>query len=421
MSNPDSPSSIPVLFVGIDWASKKHDLCWIAADGRTESHTFEHEEPKIRKMLELLEQAAQGGPIAIALEKSRGPLQRLLEAQPGIQLYLIDPKQFDHYRRSFVSSTAKADLSDARRLAQMVKERYQELKRFEPSDPATRRIGLLSETRRKLVDQKTAIIQQLTQLLRGYYPLALELGSPERVLVRTVLRRWPDPTQFRRAHPEMLRELLRKYRFGNAEEIEAMILKIRQDKPIGGDPLVTESSIFQLQAGLGQLKVLFSQIKKIDQTIQIAMAQHPDVNLFKGIRGAGPSLTPRLLAALGSDRQRYKSAEELMVVAGIAPVTRQSGNSKTVRSRVATSKFLRQTFHEFAASTCRQKGWANLFYKAYRAAGMAHHAAVRKIAAKWIRILFKVWKDRVQYDETRYLDALKKKNPNLSILSPANP
>ena len=127
------------------------------------------------------------------------------------------------------------------------------------------------------------------------------------------------------------------------------------------------------------------------------------------------------MAALGSDRQRYKSAEELMVVAGIAPVTRQSGNSKTVRSRVATSKFLRQTFHEFAASTCRQKGWANLFYKAYRAAGMAHHAAVRKIAAKWIRILFKVWKDRVQYDETRYLDALKKKNPNLSILSPANP
>jgi hypothetical protein len=48
-----------------------------------------------------------------------------------------------------------------------------------------------------------------------------------------------------------------------------------------------------------------------------------------------------------------------------------------------------------------------------RAAGMAHHAAVRALAFKWIRILFQLWKTRSKYSETRYLEQLKKRNSPL--------
>jgi RES domain len=38
--------------------------------------------------------------------------------------------------------------------------------------------------------------------------------------------------------------------------------------------------------------------------------------------------------------------------------------------------------------------------------GQGHHAAVRSLAFKWIRIVFRCWQDRVVYDESLYLAKL---------------
>ena len=40
-----------------------------------------------------------------------------------------------------------------------------------------------------------------------------------------------------------------------------------------------------------------------------------------------------------------------------------------------------------------------------------HHAALRKLASRWIRILFRVWKNRTAYDPAAYLATIKRKNP----------
>lgn len=40
----------------------------------------------------------------------------------------------------------------------------------------------------------------------------------------------------------------------------------------------------------------------------------------------------------------------------------------------------------------------------------SHHAAVRALAFRWIRILFRCWKDRTPYDEARYLEVLQRRS-----------
>jgi hypothetical protein len=45
-----------------------------------------------------------------------------------------------------------------------------------------------------------------------------------------------------------------------------------------------------------------------------------------------------------------------------------------------------------------------------RAAGFHHHAAVRALAYKWIRIIFHLWKTHTLYDENLYIEQLKKRN-----------
>jgi hypothetical protein len=41
--------------------------------------------------------------------------------------------------------------------------------------------------------------------------------------------------------------------------------------------------------------------------------------------------------------------------------------------------------------------------------GKTHQAAIRALAFKWIRIVFRCWQDNQPYDEVKYLMALKRK------------
>ena len=123
--------------------------------------------------------------------------------------------------------------------------------------------------------------------------------------------------------------------------------------------------------------------------------------------GAGEAMAPRLLTAFGSDRARFANAEALSTFSGIAPVTKSSGKSLSHHLRYACAKFLRQSFHEFAAASIPHCAWAKAFYESQRARNKGHHTAVRALAYKWIRILYACWKSQIPYNESLYLQSLK--------------
>jgi hypothetical protein len=127
--------------------------------------------------------------------------------------------------------------------------------------------------------------------------------------------------------------------------------------------------------------------------------------IFDSLPGAGAVMAPRLLAAFGSQRERYGSAGEVQTYTGIAPVMEKSGKKKWVHFRWACPKFLCQSFHEWAGHSIAQSVWARSYYQQLRNRGKGHHAAVRALVFKGIRILFRCWKDRVAYDENKYLAA----------------
>jgi hypothetical protein len=78
-----------------------------------------------------------------------------------------------------------------------------------------------------------------------------------------------------------------------------------------------------------------------------------------------------------------------------------------VHFRRACPKFLRQSFHEFALHSIRSCFWAKSLYHSLRDRGKGHHAAVRAVSFKWIRILFACWKQRIPYDQERYIQTLR--------------
>jgi hypothetical protein len=68
---------------------------------------------------------------------------------------------------------------------------------------------------------------------------------------------------------------------------------------------------------------------------------------------------------------------------------------------------------EWAAESIRHAFWAQVYYQQQRDKGKAHQAAVRALAFKWIRVLYRCWQDRTPYDEATYLQALHRRGSSL--------
>lgn len=408
--------------VGIDWADKQHALVLQAHDRPTpEPATLDQTPEALDAWATQLLTRFHGQPVAVALEQSRGALIYALMKYPHLTLYPVPPARLSNYRKAFVSSGAKDDPTDAALLLDYLLKHRQQLRPVQPDDPQIRRLRLLVEKRRAFVEQRTALSNQLTDLLKQYFPQALDWAG-DKIYSRMAcnfLIRWPDLVRLQRAKPQTLRSFYYAHNLRRSDLIEQRIKAITLAKPLIDDAPIIDVSRQAVQALAKLLRQLADVIAGFDKQIQKVFADHQDAALFAQLPGAGKALAPRLLCAWGADRQRFANAAEMQVFAGIAPVTRRSGKQHHVHRRWAASTFLRQTFHEFAQHSIGQSAWAKAYYMLQINRGKKHHAAVRALAFKWIRILCACWKTRTAYNEAHHQNQLRRRQSPLITHLPA--
>jgi transposase len=239
--------------------------------------------------------------------------------------------------------------------------------------------------------------------------------------LRRLLDRWPTLELARRARRETLTDFFRAHNVRNQASIERRLEAIRIEQSLTNDPAAIVPMRLLVEALLPQLRAACAAIARFDVEIARLCPELPDYELFRALPGAGPALAPRLLVAFGERRERFPNAAALQKYAGVAPVTERSGNKSWVHWRYSCPKFLRQSFIEWVAQTIPRSFWAHAFYKSCRARGMRHQAALRALAFKWIRILYRCWVERKPYDESRYLLALQKRQAPLLKFAAATP
>jgi transposase len=405
-----------VAFVGIDWADQKHVWCLQAAGStERESGELEHRPETVEAWVGELCRRFGPGPIAVAVEQVKGALVCMLRKYECLHLFPVPSTMSAAMRKALYPSGAKDDPRDADLLLDLLLQHRDRLRHLKPDNEETRRVQNLVEERRKLVDEKTAQLNRLIGYLKIYFPQMLEwFERLDRKLVCEFLERWPSLEELKKVSPAELREFFRHHRGVHPELTQDRIRGIVQAVPAIQDRAVIEAKGAVVQVIAQLLRSLLDGIANLDRKIAEAAGAHPDFFIFESLPGAGAALAPRLLAALGSQRDRYGSADEVQKYSGIAPVTETSGKKKWVHFRWACAKFLRQSFHEWAGHTIAYSAWARAYYQQQRERGNDHHAAVRSLAFKWIRIVFRCWQDRVAYDENKYLAALAKRGSPLN-------
>ena len=404
-------------FVGLDWADQKHVLTVQEANSDQRQRVMLDQTPEaLQNWIQLLRNRFDGRPVAIAVEQKRGALIYALMHVDFLRLYPVNPQTLAQFRKAFYPSGAKDDPVDADLLLEILLTHRHHLRLWVPDDVLTRSIQLLTEDRRRLVDERTALTNQLTAALKMYFPQALDwFGDLHTVRACAFLHRWPTLQQLKAASSSSVRKFYKAQGYRGEDKREQLVLNIKNAQPLTQDGAVLLSGAMKVQTLVSQIPLLTQAIERYDQQIAALFDQHDDSTLFGSFPGAGASLAPRLLAAFGSDRGRFEFAAEMQQLAGIAPVTEKSGTAIWIHWRLACSKFLRQTFHEFAGQSILYSTWARAFYDQQRKRGKSHHAALRALAFKWIRIIFRCWKTRTSYDETMYRESLKRRGSPLAV------
>lgn len=405
------PSATPfgqlTHYCGFDWARDSHQVALVDRAGSL--------------VLEMgFEDTAQGwalfrqklsafGAVGVAIETSAGPaVERLLEM--GLPLYPMNPKSAQRYRDRKSVSGAKSDGLDAFSFADALRTDGHAWRRLCPLDPLTHELRLLCRDEISLIEQRTALINQLRAALHEYYPAALEAFDDW-----TLAAAWqfviafPTPQELVEAGKRKWEKFLHAHKIYRPQTADKRLeLFATATASASPNPAVTAAKGLLAVALCEQLLTLQRQLDKYRQRIEKLFNDHPDHDLFGSLPGAGEKLAPRLLAELGADRTTFATAQGLQSYAGTAPVTRQSGRMRAVKVRRACNTVLRATVHLWADKSRNRCAWAQAYYQQKKQQGMSHAAALRCLGQRWLKILWTMWQEHKPYDEARHtLDQVK--------------
>jgi len=393
-------------WVGLDWGKSKHSVA-VVDDARQLTETFTVE-TDLDGLEELKRRLGELGEVrGVAIEATPYPVVSYLYAE-GFAVYLINPKVSKNWRGGRSAAASKNDALDSHTLAVELSRRHEELQPYAPADPKVEKLAGLCQTRRSLVNQRTALIQRLTQALNSYHPGALAFFSDWSSLAAwKFVQKYPTPKKLARARKDVLKRFLKSNGIGLKPCWLERIDECRQAArwPAPPNALALE---YEALATAAQLTALEKHIRKVAHEIAQSFKQLPEGELMESLPGAGEALAPELTAMAAQAASKPNRLQALRHLAGVAPVEEKSGKRHLTKMRRRCRRYWRNTLHLFAQHSTKYCAWAKAFYNLCRQRGDSYATTLRKLADKWLKIINRMLKTKQPYDEQRYIEALRK-------------
>ncbi len=389
-----------MIIIGLDWSRSKHDFVIMDPQGKViEQGAVAHNANALEELAASIERHVSGvEQVYVGLELNNGALLAWLVVK-GYSVFGIQPKSAQRFRDIYRPSGSKDDRIDAFVLAEFVRVNKSRLKPWCPPSKITLELGELLRWREELVQQRTAACQRLRALLAEWSPQLAELcDNLDCIWQLDLLSQFPTETRLCQAHGNRIRSFVRNHRMRpkKQQQIEDVHRSVPMPVPAGRAQVVERQTSFLVE----QIRMLSTEVDHIEQDLQQLTAQHPDVDIFESLPVRGIVTIASLLAIFGDDHEKNLSPDVLAAVCGVAPVTIASGKTKKVRQRRACDHTFRQALVHFAFNTAFRDGcWAAKFYQRKRSEGATHYTALRCLAKRWLKIIHRLWKDRIAYDE----------------------
>jgi len=397
-------------FVGIDWATERHQVCVLNTVGElVAERVVEHTGTGLAEFVVWLNQLTHTAPerVAVAIEVPRGAVvETLLER--GFHVHAINPKQLDRFRDRHTVAGAKDDRRDAFVLADSLRTDLALFKPLRIDDPVILHLRELSRLDDDLVQDHTRLLHQYRAQLARYYPqlLALSPGADEGWLW-DLFAMAPLPATAARLTASRIEKLLRQHRIRrwSAAQVRAALRAPGFQLAPGAAEAAAEHALLVL----ARLRLVHRQRADVAQRIQVVLdelaapdgnsTQQRDVALLLSLPGIGRVVAATLLAE-ASQPLADRDYHALRAYAGCAPVTRQSGKKRAVVMRQACNGRMRHALYHWARVNTQLDPRSRDQYQRLRAAGHSHGRALRGVADRLLAMLVAILNTGVPYDKS---------------------
>ncbi len=393
-------------YIGVDWADTEHAI-WVEDEQGTKvlQRTLPHTPEGFADWGRWLDECrAQGTALWAGIERPDGRVVDFL-LDHGVVVYPINPKALDRARDRFRMSHAKDDPFDARVGAGFVRTDHPHLQALQPSSPAAEELKLLARDLARLVRQQTRLLNQLTVTLKEYYPRALEVCEDLTALwAQAFLAAFPTPEALGGVTAQAWQRWARTHRLSAERAAELWGLLQRPQLPVPAHVVRAKARL--VQALLAQLAPTVRQVTAYREAVTAFFASGPAAEWATTLPAGHGVTVPQIWGELGDAPGRWASWQHLQGTAGSVPVTVRSGKSHLVQFRWACNKTLRAALHQYAFASLPHCEWARAYYDRQRAQGHTHARALRAVGAKWLKIIYVMWRDHVRYDENYHLASI---------------
>jgi len=393
------------IYIGIDWSQDKHDVAFMNAAGAIIARlTIPHQPDGFQKLEMTRRQLAmKTADCVVGLETAHNLLLDFLWDHGYQHIFVIPPLVVKSSRGRYGHSGARDDTLDAQLLADLLRTDRARLYPWRPDGPLTRqiraRVGFLTFLKHAAI----RVHNRLRAVLLRYYPQALELFSG--LMVPTTLAfiaAFNTPQALTALSYEVFASFAQQQGHWHRQSLLACYARLQQT-PLQASPATVAAYQDEARLLAQQLRELILAKHEVQRALNTLFAQHPDQAIFASLPGVGAFLAPALLAKLGDDRERFPSAASLQALAGTCPVTMASGKRKRVVFRHACDHEFRQIAQQWARCSLKKSVWAVAYWQQVRPRCTSEHDAYRRLANRWLAILWKLWQSREPYDEAYHL------------------
>jgi tetratricopeptide (TPR) repeat protein len=258
-----------------------------------------------------------------------------------------------------------------------------------------------------LIDFLRRSIRQHSNRLRAvllrYYPVVLTIFTKlEAPVTLAFLQTYPNPLEAADLNYNEFKTFLRQNHHSHPNKWAACYARLTMPGLMANPEII---QIYQPEALL-LAKLLSSCLQAKKQALkdlQSLFQRHPDRAIYQSLPGAGEFLQPALLAKFGDNRLRFPSQAVVQAVAGTSPITRTSGKRRSVHFRRACDREFRFIAQSWAKASVRVSPWAASYYSQIRPHCCSSNDAYRRLANRWLAILWKLWQSHSSYDEAYHL------------------
>jgi transposase len=391
---------IALFYVGIDWAAETHYVCVLDDTGRVKStfpinHTADGFAELIRRLGQLCNDRCD---VSIGIERPDGRLvDALLEA--GHPVVPVSPNSIKTWRDGEVISGAKSDAGDALVIAEYLRLRQHKLRIAVPFSDQTKALRTAVRTRTDLVELRVAATNQLSALLDTHWPGAKAIFADiESPIALKFLTRYPTAASAARLGEKRIAAFCAANGYSGRRPASELLARLRGAPAGTTSPALTNALKHTLLAMVAVLTTLNAAVADLDKTVITHLGEHPDGEIFTSLPRSGRINAAQMLAEWGDCRQAYDCADAVAALAGLTPVTKESGKHRAVSFRWACNTRFRVAMTTFADNSRHTSPWAADIYNRARANGKDHPHAIRILARSWTRVIYRCWQHRKPYD-----------------------